>query len=240
MAELADRLAGGEPAAFAELYDLCADRLHHWLLRHTGSRTDADDVVQETFLRLARPMILRLMDAKDLAPTFFRVRADFEHHKKRDRREWVRAHLVDDGAGGVIARKFPRDGAGILSSLVRSDGLVELPEDITQSEDLPDSWPDDFPLYPEAELEGVITSTEEGASGDVATFQTNDSLDDVTAFYEAEFDGGAWETIEEPLITADSASFLVQQSSGGHADSSVTITPENGNTAIVVLITQED
>ena len=85
-----------------------------------------------TFLRLARPMILRLMGAKDLAPTFFRVRADFEHRKKRDRREWVRAHLVDDGAGGVIARKFPRDGAGILSSLVQSDGLVELPEDITQ------------------------------------------------------------------------------------------------------------
>jgi molybdopterin molybdotransferase len=85
-----------------------------------------------TFLRLARPMILRLMGAKDLVPTFFRVRADFEHRKKRDRREWVRAHLVGDGAGGLIARKFPRDGAGILSSLVQSDGLVELPEDITQ------------------------------------------------------------------------------------------------------------
>jgi molybdopterin molybdotransferase len=85
-----------------------------------------------TFLRLARPMILRLMGARDLAPTFFRVRADFAHKKKRDRREWVRAHLVADGAGGVIARKFPRDGAGILSSLVQSDGLVELPEDVTQ------------------------------------------------------------------------------------------------------------
>jgi molybdopterin molybdotransferase len=85
-----------------------------------------------TFLRLARPMILRLTGAKDLAPTFFRVRADFDHKKKRDRREWVRARLVSDGAGGLIARKFPRDGAGILSSLVQSDGLVELPEDITQ------------------------------------------------------------------------------------------------------------
>jgi len=85
-----------------------------------------------TFLRLARPMILRLMGARDLAPTFFRVRADFEHRKKRDRREWVRARLVSDGAGGIIARKFPRDGAGILSSLVQADGLVELPENITQ------------------------------------------------------------------------------------------------------------
>jgi molybdopterin molybdotransferase len=85
-----------------------------------------------TFLRLGRPMLLRLMGATDLAPTVFRVRADFDHRKKRDRREWVRARLVGDGAGGLVARKFPRDGAGILSSLVQSDGLVELPENVTQ------------------------------------------------------------------------------------------------------------
>jgi molybdopterin molybdotransferase len=85
-----------------------------------------------TFLRVARPMILRMMGARDLAPTFFRVRADFDHKKKRDRREWVRARLMTDAGGALVARKFPRDGAGILSSLVQSDGLVELPEDVTQ------------------------------------------------------------------------------------------------------------
>jgi len=85
-----------------------------------------------TFLRIARPMILRLMGAAEVAPTFFRVRADFTHKKKRDRREWVRARLVSDGAGGLLARKFPRDGAGILTSLVEADGLVELPEEMTQ------------------------------------------------------------------------------------------------------------
>jgi molybdopterin molybdotransferase len=85
-----------------------------------------------TFLRVARPMILKLMGARDLAPLTFRVRAAFDYKKKRDRREWVRARLVPDGAGGLAARKFPRDGAGILSSLVEADGLVELPEEITQ------------------------------------------------------------------------------------------------------------
>jgi molybdopterin molybdotransferase len=85
-----------------------------------------------TFLRVARPMILKLMGARDLAPLTFRVRAAFDYRKKRDRREWVRARLVPDGAGGLAARKFPRDGAGILSSLVEADGLVELPEEITQ------------------------------------------------------------------------------------------------------------
>jgi RNA polymerase sigma-70 factor (ECF subfamily) len=47
-------LARGDRAAFAELYDLCADRLHHYLIVRLESRPDADDVLQETFVRLAR------------------------------------------------------------------------------------------------------------------------------------------------------------------------------------------
>ncbi len=54
MGDLADRLARGDQAAFADLYDACADRLHHYLVVRLGSRADADDVLQETFVRLAR------------------------------------------------------------------------------------------------------------------------------------------------------------------------------------------
>jgi RNA polymerase sigma-70 factor (ECF subfamily) len=54
MEGLAARLAGGDPVAFAELYDACADRLHPYLVTRLGSRTDADDVLQETFAHLAR------------------------------------------------------------------------------------------------------------------------------------------------------------------------------------------
>ncbi len=54
MDQRAQRLARGEPAAFAELYDACADRVHHYLVVRLGSRSDADDVLQETFVCLAR------------------------------------------------------------------------------------------------------------------------------------------------------------------------------------------
>ena len=84
-----------------------------------------------TFLRFARPVLLRLMGARETAPVLFRVRADFEHRKKDGRREWVRARLVADPGGALVAKKFARDGAGILSSMVESDGLVELPENLT-------------------------------------------------------------------------------------------------------------
>ncbi|RMD61480.1 MAG: molybdopterin molybdenumtransferase MoeA, partial [Alphaproteobacteria bacterium] len=68
-------------------------------------------------------------------PHRFRVRAAFAHAKKAGRREWLRAHLeaddAPDGHGGWRAVKYPAEGAGILSSLVAADGLVELPEDLT-------------------------------------------------------------------------------------------------------------
>ena len=54
MGTLQARLARGDQAAFAELYDACADRVGHYLLVRLGSRDDVNDALQETFLRLAR------------------------------------------------------------------------------------------------------------------------------------------------------------------------------------------
>jgi RNA polymerase sigma-70 factor, ECF subfamily len=54
MATLQERLARGQQAAFAELYDTRADRVYHYLLVRLGAKEDADDAMQETFLRLVR------------------------------------------------------------------------------------------------------------------------------------------------------------------------------------------
>ena len=72
MQRLGERLARGDPAAFAELYDACADRVHHYLVVRLGSREDADDVVQETFVRLARTR-KRLADVEDMIAYTFTV-----------------------------------------------------------------------------------------------------------------------------------------------------------------------
>lgn len=49
-----DRYARGEDAAFDELYERGAPRVHRFLLRLTGSPSLADDLTQETFLRVHR------------------------------------------------------------------------------------------------------------------------------------------------------------------------------------------
>jgi molybdopterin molybdotransferase len=80
-----------------------------------------------TFAILGRPLILRLGGARESEPALFRVRADFAYKKRPGRREYVRASLSRDG-DAVIASKYPKDGAGILSSIVRSDGFVIIDE----------------------------------------------------------------------------------------------------------------
>ena len=119
------------------------------------------------------------------------------------------------------------------------DDEPEIPDEIDVSDELPADWPDDFPLYPEAELQSAITSTEAGAAGTVATFQSDDDASDVISFYEAEFDAGPWTMTVDPVIDDESASFLVEHEGGSNAGSSVTVAQEDGDTAIVILIVSE-
>ena len=90
--------------------------------------------VMVTFMRFARPAILMMSGCHDYAPTTFPVRASFGYKKKLNRREWLRVTLFTDDDGAPAVRKFPRDGAGILTSMVAADGLVELPEDLADVE----------------------------------------------------------------------------------------------------------
>jgi molybdopterin molybdotransferase len=84
-----------------------------------------------TFAILARPLILRLAGAAMTPPPTFPVQAGFAYKKREGRREYVRATL-DREAGAMVARKHPKDGAGILSSIVQSDGFVILDESLSE------------------------------------------------------------------------------------------------------------
>ncbi|MES2710512.1 MAG: gephyrin-like molybdotransferase Glp [Pseudomonadota bacterium] len=84
-----------------------------------------------TFLHLARPLILRLAGATPRPLPRFAATAGFAYRKKAGRREYVRVTLEDGPDGVPSAHKFPREGAGLLSSLTQSDAFAELPEGIT-------------------------------------------------------------------------------------------------------------
>jgi molybdopterin molybdotransferase len=84
-----------------------------------------------TFIHVVRPTVLALAGATPQPIVPMPVRAAFAYKKKIARREYVRASLRRATDGVLEATKFPREGAGLLSSLVDTDGLVELGEEIT-------------------------------------------------------------------------------------------------------------
>jgi RNA polymerase sigma-70 factor (ECF subfamily) len=103
MSELADRLARGEPAAFAQLYDACADRLFGWLVVHLRSAADAEDVVQETFVRLARAR-KKLRQVENLTAYAFSIaRNEAARLRKRAARQGGLVRPLSEVVDGTIA-----------------------------------------------------------------------------------------------------------------------------------------
>ena len=88
--------------------------------------------VYVTFVRVVWPLLLRLAGAAPRQPIALPVRATFAYRKRKGRREYVRVTLRHGADGAVEAVKFPRDGAGVITSLTETDGLVELREEETQ------------------------------------------------------------------------------------------------------------
>lgn len=86
-----------------------------------------------TFVTVARAMIARLSGEAYAPPRAVPVVAGFAYRKKEGRREYVRVRLGED-SGRLVAQKHPREGAGVITSLTETDGLVELPEPATAVE----------------------------------------------------------------------------------------------------------
>ncbi|HEY1473648.1 MAG TPA: gephyrin-like molybdotransferase Glp [Pseudolabrys sp.] len=87
-----------------------------------------------TFVRVAKPLLRRLAGARPQSLLPLPVRAAFAYRKKKDRREYVRVALRRASDGELEAVKHPQDGAGVLTSLTETDGLLEFPEDVTAIE----------------------------------------------------------------------------------------------------------
>jgi molybdopterin molybdotransferase len=87
-----------------------------------------------TFVRVVRPLLLRLSGALPEPLVALPARAAFSYKKRKGRREYVRVKLVAAPDGVIEAVKYAQDGAGVLTSLTETDGLAELTEDVTKVE----------------------------------------------------------------------------------------------------------
>ncbi|KAF0231385.1 MAG: molybdopterin [Beijerinckiaceae bacterium] len=84
-----------------------------------------------TFTRFVGPVLDMLAGAHPARPAGLPVISGFNYRKKEGRREYVRVRLMFEG-DRPIAQRFEKDGAALISSLIASDGLVELSEDVVE------------------------------------------------------------------------------------------------------------
>lgn len=85
-----------------------------------------------TFLFVVAPILARLGGAVWQKPLSLPLPAAFAYRKKPGRREYLRVGLRRREDGETELVRFPREGSALLSSLTGSDGLAELPEEMTE------------------------------------------------------------------------------------------------------------
>jgi len=87
--------------------------------------------VMACFLMFVRPLLDRLEGATVRPLIRWPVRAGFDMTSKADRLEWLRGTLSVTPDSDLVAQRYPRQGSGIIHSLTDSDGLIEIPEQMT-------------------------------------------------------------------------------------------------------------
>ena len=81
---------------------------------------------------IIKPFIEFLCGSKMNKPKSFKATVNFSMKKKTERLEWLRVTLDPDILESICVNKYPKQGSGMISSIAYSDGIIEIPENISQ------------------------------------------------------------------------------------------------------------
>jgi molybdopterin molybdotransferase len=85
-----------------------------------------------TYLLYVQPVLARLQGMNWREPQRYAVAAGFTVKKKKTgRREFWRG-WIETGENGTEAKKFARDGSGLISGLREATGLIEAREEVSE------------------------------------------------------------------------------------------------------------
>ncbi|MEM9278812.1 MAG: gephyrin-like molybdotransferase Glp [Pseudomonadota bacterium] len=83
------------------------------------------------FLLYVRPSLDVLAGGTWREPQRYPLPAGFSIKSKPDRREFLRGFMGKDQSDNTVAKKFERDGSGLITGLRAASGLIEIAEDRT-------------------------------------------------------------------------------------------------------------
>lgn len=138
--ELAGRARDGDPLALTRLYEEFAPALLAYVVRLTGDRAAAEDVIHEVFLRLIEKR--RRFDAQGRFRQWLFVAAANEARTRR--RQGHRFQDLDCGSGGIVAAAAPTAAAASPEDeLAHSECLALIEQALAQ---LPRGYAEAFHL----------------------------------------------------------------------------------------------
>lgn len=143
-AELVRRVLGGDSAAFAGLVARYRDRLGRYAVRMLGNRADAEDALQETFVRAYRSLG-RCTDAERFGAWVFGIlvnrcrtlgaqRARRQRIQVADETALLRAASRDDPVGQQALREVIATALAQLAPLLREAFLLKFVEELSYEE----------------------------------------------------------------------------------------------------------
>ena len=87
--------------------------------------------VQLLYALIIQPFIYYLAGTNFVLPRPEKLKVNFNMNKKTKRMEWLRVKKKKNNLE-FIAEKFPKQGSGMISSIAYSDGIIEIPEYVSQ------------------------------------------------------------------------------------------------------------
>ncbi len=131
-ADLAETIRGaqrGDPAAYDRLVDAFCRRLAGFIYRLTGSRQDAEDLVQEVFVRVVR-MINAYQHEGRFEAWLFRIAANLVRDRVRRSMRAPRVTTGDLSDGGADGQGDVGGLGGLPSHEPTADAALQLDEEI--------------------------------------------------------------------------------------------------------------
>ena len=81
------------------------------------------------YAMIVAPFLKCLCNGKFIVPKGILAKTDFTMRKKNNRLEWLRVN-INKKEKNLVVSKYKKQGSGMISSMVFSDGILEIPEDI--------------------------------------------------------------------------------------------------------------
>ena len=81
---------------------------------------------------LIKSFLERLCGNEMTMPIHYLATVNFSMRKKTERLEWLRVNIDKKYNDIIYVNKYPKQGSGMISSIAYSDGIIEIPEDVSQ------------------------------------------------------------------------------------------------------------